>query len=84
MVVGWSATQATESTKSATVSGRLQQSFFMILVATRQTAGRRVLGSLGLYVRHANNYALTEHPCCPSNRIERHRDVLRIKQPIQL
>ncbi len=52
--------------------------------AIRQMAGRRGLSSLGLHVCHANDYALTKRPGRPRDRIECHRDVLRIEQTTQL
>src|SRR6266550_745523 len=44
------------------------------------THSSSALGSLHLGVCHANDEALAQSPRCPSNGIERHRDVLGVQQ----
>jgi hypothetical protein len=63
----------------AVVGPKLDPSFFF---ANGQTVGRRVLRSLSVHIRDANDYTLAKRPCCPSDRIESHRNVLRVQQAI--
>ena len=42
------------------------------------------LRSFSFYVCHANDYALAKRPSSPSDRIERHRYVLRVQEAIKL
>ncbi len=61
------------------------QGFSSFFFATRQRTGRRGLCALRrLRVGDANDYVLAGRPRRRSDRIERHRDIARIEQAIQL
>ncbi len=66
---------------SSSASGMASASPLPKLKSARNFA---VLRSLSFSVCHANDYALAKRSCCPSDRIECYRNVLRVKQPIQL
>jgi hypothetical protein len=55
------------------------------LLVSSVNGGQRDLSSLRrLHVGHANDYALAERASRASDRVQRHRYILRIKQPVQL
>ena len=47
-------------------------------------AGRIGLRSFSLRIGHSNDYAFAERPRCPSDRVESHRNVLRVQEAIKL
>ena len=50
----------------------------------RRLSHYRELRSFGFHIGYANDYALSKRPGCPSDRIESHRNILRVQQAIQL